>query len=136
MGNRGRSIQRTASVGAVICMTWALLWPKSPTPLARAPPATPAPHWTPPGRAPGGGGMAFDSAAVGENPTAPPAARFFNFPLGPGDVYIPNGGNFRARNLPLAAYIVFAFKITPSQEQFLTSQLPKWATTERFDITA
>ena len=136
MGNRGRSIQRIASVGAVICMTWALLWPKSPTPLAAAHPAQSSSQSTPDWQAAAGGRMAFDSATVSENTTAPPAARFFNFPLGPGDVYIPNGGNFRARNLPLAAYIVFAFKITPSQEQFLTSQLPKWATTERFDVTA
>jgi uncharacterized protein (TIGR03435 family) len=83
-----------------------------------------------------GGRMAFDSAAVSQNTTAPPGARYYNFPLGPGDVYVPNGGNFRARNLLLPTYIFFAYKITPSQEQFIISQLPKWATTDRFDITA
>jgi uncharacterized protein (TIGR03435 family) len=80
--------------------------------------------------------MAFDSASVQQNTTAPPRAVFFNFPLGPGDVYMPNGGTLRARNLPLAKYIFFAYKITPNQERFLLSQLPAWATADRFDIDA
>jgi bla regulator protein blaR1 len=133
MANRGPSLLKKVSAGAVICVTCALLWPRSSTPS----PAQPSPQsQTPDWQVVAGGRMAFDTATVSQNTTAPPAARYFNFPLGPGDVYIPNGGNFRARNVPLVNYIVFAFKITPSQEEFLVSQLPKWATTDRFDITA
>jgi len=61
---------------------------------------------------------------------------FFNFPLGPGDVYMPNVRSLKARNLPLADYILFAYKITPNQENFLLSQLPAWAMEDRFDIDA
>ena len=43
---------------------------------------------------------------------------------------------FRANNLPLADYILFAYKIAPNQQDLLLSQLPKWAATDRFDIQA
>ena len=39
-------------------------------------------------------------------------------------------------NFPLVSYIVFAYKMAESQEQLLTPQLPKWATTDGFDIQA
>ena len=99
---------------------------------ARPPSQPPAPDW----QTAAGGRMAFDVASVKKNTTAPPGARSSNFPLGPGDVYIPNGGHFRAMNHPLFVYIEFAYKITDSQEQLLLPQLPKWATTDRFDIQA
>jgi len=84
-----------------------------------------------------GGKMAFGAASVTPNTTASsPYALSSNFPLGPGDVYAPNGGQFRARNFPLVAYINFAYKITDNQEQFLLPQLPNWVTTTRFDIQA
>ena len=83
-----------------------------------------------------GGRMAFDVASVKKNTTAPPSARNSNFPLGPGDVYVPNGGHFRAMNFPLVAYIEFAYKVTDSQGQLLLPQLPKWVTTDHFDIQA
>ena len=44
---------------------------------------------------------------------------YSNFPLGPGDVYVPNGGLFSAKNLPLVTYIFFAYKIIGNQGQFL-----------------
>jgi uncharacterized protein (TIGR03435 family) len=79
--------------------------------------------------------MVFDAASVHESNTAESLHEFgANFPLGPGDVYIPNGGHFRAANLPLVVYIKFAYKITDNQEQFLLSQLPNWVTTTSFDI--
>ena len=81
-----------------------------------------------------GGKMAFDVVTVRQNKIAPPYASGSNFPLGPGDVYVPNGGQFRAMNYPLISYILFAYKLTGDQEQSLVSQLPKWAITERFDI--
>jgi len=80
--------------------------------------------------------MAFDMATVAHNPTGSAGPAHFNFPLGPGDVYIPNGGIFWAINLPLARYITFAYKITPNQEPSLSAQLPKWVFENRFDIQA
>jgi uncharacterized protein (TIGR03435 family) len=58
------------------------------------------------------------------------------FPLGPGSVYVSNGGHFSATNLPLAAYIAFAYKIMGSQQESLLSQLPGWGLTDHFDIQA
>jgi bla regulator protein blaR1 len=81
-----------------------------------------------------GGKMAFDVASATRKTPTPPYPVGSNFPLGPGDVYVPNGGLLRATNLPLVAYIEFAYKLTENQEQSLLSQLPKWAITDRFDI--
>jgi len=83
-----------------------------------------------------GGRMSFDVISVKKNTTAPARARNSNFPLGPGDVYVPNGGQFRALNYPLLSFIEFAYKIDDNQELLLLPQLPKWATTDRFDIQA
>jgi uncharacterized protein (TIGR03435 family) len=90
----------------------------------------PTPYW----ETVAGGKMAFDVVTVRQNTTAPPNAVGSNFPLGPGDVYVPNGGSFRATNFPPLTYIAFAYKITDNQEQSLLSQLPNWALTDRFDI--
>src|SRR5581483_5195409 len=60
----------------------------------------------------------------------------WNFPLGPGDVYAPNGGYLSAKRLPLFAYIVFAYKIMGDRSQYLGRQLPDWTRTERYDIEA
>jgi uncharacterized protein (TIGR03435 family) len=89
-----------------------------------------APDW----QAAAGGHMAFDVATVKKNTTLPPSATNSFFPLGPGDVYVPTKGQFRAVNFPLLSYIEFAYKLTENQEQSLLSQLPKWATTDRYDI--
>jgi uncharacterized protein (TIGR03435 family) len=84
-----------------------------------------------------GGKMVFDVASVTRNTTAPsPGAVGSNFPLGPGDVYNPNGGRFGAVNFPLIVYLEFAYKISDNQEQFLLPQLPEWVMTTRFDIHA
>jgi uncharacterized protein (TIGR03435 family) len=93
-------------------------------------PNAPAPDW----QTVAGGKMAFDVVTVRQNTTAPSYAVGSNFPLGPGDVYVPNAGSFRASNSPLLTYIAFAYKIADDQEQSLLSQLPKWAITDRFDI--
>ena len=77
--------------------------------------------------------MAFDLASVKQTTTAPTS---FNFPLGPGDVYIADGGLLKATNFPLSAYIMFAYKITNNQEQPFLFQLPKWVTTVHYDIDA
>jgi uncharacterized protein (TIGR03435 family) len=76
----------------------------------------------------------FDVASVKANKSdAQPNS---NFPLGPGDVYSPNGGYFSATNFPLVIYIVFAYKIAGNQMQTLVPQLPGWVATEKFDIQA
>jgi uncharacterized protein (TIGR03435 family) len=76
----------------------------------------------------------FEVASVKANKSdAPPSA---NNPLGPGNVYSPYGGFFRATNFPLYTYILFAYKIMGNQEQFLRPQIPAWTMTDRFDIQA
>lgn len=77
---------------------------------------------------------AFDVASVKQNKSGGPP--FSNFPLGPGDVYAPNGGYFRATNIPLVAFISFAWKLSGNQMQFLSPQLPQWVFSDRFDIQA
>jgi len=116
------AILALALTGAICAPLWS----------ARLPARLAAPDW----QSAAGGRMAFDVASVRRNTTAPPGARNSNFPLGPGDVYVPNGGHFRAMNYPLYALIEFAYKVTDSQEQLLLPQLPKWVTTDRFDIQA
>jgi len=77
---------------------------------------------------------AFDVASVKPNKSGnPPTA---NFPLGPGDVFPPNGGSFSATNLSLVTYLFFAYKIMGNESQFVLPQLPGWASTDRFDIQA
>jgi uncharacterized protein (TIGR03435 family) len=78
--------------------------------------------------------MAFDVASV--KPSKFGGQPYSNFPLGPGDVYVPNGGLFTATNFPLATYIFFAYQIQGNQGQLLVPQLPRWVMTDRFDIQA
>jgi uncharacterized protein (TIGR03435 family) len=79
-------------------------------------------------------GQAFEVASV--KPSKSDSQSNSNFPLGPGDVYVPNGGYFSATGFPLVTYIFFAYKMAGNQAQSLLPQLPGWATTERFDIQA
>jgi uncharacterized protein (TIGR03435 family) len=62
--------------------------------------------------------ISFDVTSVKLNKTSDQPN--FNFPLGPGDVYTS----------------VFAYKLMGDQVQSVLSQLPGWATTDRFDIVA
>jgi uncharacterized protein (TIGR03435 family) len=89
--------------------------------------------WTQP-KAPSDSGQQFDVASIKLNKTNDPP--FSNFPLGPGDVYVPNGGLFSARGIPLLTYLFFAYKIIGNQGQYLFPQLPEWAKTDRYDIQA
>ncbi|CAN5459838.1 hypothetical protein BH10ACI4_BH10ACI4_04870 [soil metagenome] len=60
------------------------------------------------------------------------------------DVFAPNGGYFSATNQPLWRYIVFAYKLSGTQELALRfnffagllSHVPDWVNVERFDIKA
>ncbi len=76
----------------------------------------------------------FDVASVKENKGN--GMMQSNFPLGPGDAYVRNGGHFIATNTPLSTYILFAYKVQPNQGPALRKQLPGWAQTTRYDIEA
>jgi uncharacterized protein (TIGR03435 family) len=78
--------------------------------------------------------LEFDVASVKINKSD--GGQDMNFPLGPGDVYVPNGGNFIATNLPLIVYINFAYKVSANQAQAMQKQLPDWVSTEKYDIVA
>jgi uncharacterized protein (TIGR03435 family) len=91
---------------------------------------SPAPDW----QTAAGGKATFDVASVKQNRSSDPPTT--NVLLGPGDIYSPNGGLLSATNYPLTSYIQFAYKLPANQMQSLFPQLPKWATTERFDIQA
>lgn len=78
--------------------------------------------------------LEFDVASV--KPNKSDDLPRMNFSLGPGDWYVPNGGNFIATNLPLIRYIDFAYKVTANQDQAIEKQLPGWVMTEKYDIIA
>jgi uncharacterized protein (TIGR03435 family) len=84
-----------------------------------------------------GGKMEFDVASVKPD-TAPmsPQTVHSNIPLGPQDMFAPTGGLLSSTNWPLFQYITFAYKLTPAQMTTVRSQLPKWATANRYDIQA
>ncbi len=78
--------------------------------------------------------LEFDVASIKQNKSDDPPS--MNFPIGPGAMYVPNGGHFSARGLPLAAYILFAYKMTDHEVESMMKQLPAWAKDERYDIEA
>jgi uncharacterized protein (TIGR03435 family) len=79
--------------------------------------------------------LEFDVASVKQNKTGDPPP-YANSPLGPGTVFLSNGGRFFATDQPLMTYIAFAYKVQGNQFKDLTSQLPDWVNTENFDIDA
>jgi bla regulator protein blaR1 len=81
-----------------------------------------------------GGKQTFDVASVKPNISSDRAHA--NFALDPWDSYPAAGGLLSVTNFPLSDYISFAFKLPPSQDPSLRSQMPKWATEERFDVQA
>jgi uncharacterized protein (TIGR03435 family) len=76
----------------------------------------------------------FDVASV--KPSSPDAPSNSNFPLGPGDVYVRNGGYFNASGFALITYMAFAYRMIGNQAQFVLPQLPDWARTDRYDVQA
>lgn len=94
---------------------------------------TPTPQW----QIDAGGKMEFDVVSVKPN-NAPMTAQTVNsnIPLGPQDMFSPTGGLLSSTNWPLLQYMVFAYKLTPNQVQSVQTQLPKWATSVRYDIEA
>ncbi len=85
--------------------------------------------------APSDAGRQFEVASIKLNKTNNPPSS--NFPLGPGDVYVPNGdGLFSATGIPLVTYLFFAYTIIGNQGQYLLPQPPPWTKTDRYDIQA
>jgi hypothetical protein len=87
-----------------------------------------------------GGKMSFQAVSIkvtkGICPASGPAP-YSNFPLDSSDVFPPNGGLFLARNVSVLRYVIFAYKLTPSQASLLGPQLPgNWVAFDRFDIQA
>jgi uncharacterized protein (TIGR03435 family) len=84
-----------------------------------------------------GGKMAFDISSVKRNMMPPsPSTVNSNIPLGAMDVFSPTGGLFSATNVTLIEYLTLAYKIFPAQLPGVVSQLPKWASSNRYDIQA
>jgi len=81
-----------------------------------------------------GGTPEFEVASIRQDLSDVPQSS--NVPLGPGDVYASNGGLFKAINVPLIAYIAFAYRIMGNQTQYVFAQLPRWVEEDRFDIEA
>lgn len=78
--------------------------------------------------------ISFDVTSVKLNTSdKPPHA---GFPMGPGDVYVTNGGRFSATGYPLTTYLFFAYKLPGDEIETVTAQLPGWAPTDRYDIEA
>jgi uncharacterized protein (TIGR03435 family) len=106
--------------------------PPSGTPEAGATPAN-VPAW----QIAAGGHMEFDVASVKPDSADLSAANTHsNIPLGPMDSFTSTGGLLHATNYPLLIYIVFAYKPTSPEMQSITTQLPKWANTNHYDIEA
>jgi uncharacterized protein (TIGR03435 family) len=81
--------------------------------------------------------MEFDVASVKQDTAEPSdSTRNSNVPLGPQDAFTPTGGLLSASDWPLLQFMIFAYRLAPNQLQSVRSQLPKWATNDRFDIQA
>jgi uncharacterized protein (TIGR03435 family) len=85
-----------------------------------------------------GGKMSFEVASVKQNQSESPASNAprSNFPLNNQDSYYASGGLLSATNYRLDNFIGFAYKLTPMQIESVRSQLPKWATTDLYDVQA
>jgi uncharacterized protein (TIGR03435 family) len=120
----------TLAVLVLLSVLKAPAWAQAPTAQSPA-----APQW----QTDAGGKMEFDVASVKQNKSGlPPSGNlpYSNIPLGPQDMYAPTGGLLSATNWRLIQYVIFAYKLTPDQILSVQSQLPKWATTDRYDIQA
>ncbi len=82
-----------------------------------------------------GGAMSFEVASI--HPSNPDKFTPPKFPLDVGDGYAETGGRFSA-DFGVPTYFQFAYKISLSrgQMQTLLARLPKWVSTDRFNIQA
>lgn len=77
----------------------------------------------------------FEVASVRENKTD--ARPTMNISMGPGSYgYKPTGGYFRMTNLPVIAYIQFAYNLYGYKAGHLARQVPAWVKNTRYDIEA
>jgi len=84
-----------------------------------------------------GGKMSFEVASVKQDTADPDEQNTYsNVGLDSQGFFTPTGGLFASANHPLTAYIIFAYKLTRDQVHDLSSRLPKWASTGRWDINA
>jgi len=77
--------------------------------------------------------LKFEVASVRQNKTNDKGS--MNVDPTPGDGMVPTGGLYTARNIVLAQYIAFAYKLTNQQLRSVVSQVP-WVSEDRFDIEA
>jgi bla regulator protein BlaR1 len=98
----------------------------APASLAQSPNATLSPS-------PSGEKLEFEVASVRQNKTNDKAS--MNVDPTAGDGLIPTGGLYEARNIVLAQYIAFAYKLTNQQLRTMISEVP-WVAEDRFDIQA
>lgn len=78
--------------------------------------------------------ISFDVASVKPNKAG--GRSHSNISLTPGAAFYPTGGLFSATNLPLIAYLAFAYDVSGDQALRLLPQLPQWANSDYFDIEA
>lgn len=78
--------------------------------------------------------LAFEVSSV--RPDKSQGRPVSDFPIGPGRVYVPRGGVFRAMHILPIQYIGFAYNLTESQMANLAAHVPNWVITEGFSITA
>jgi uncharacterized protein (TIGR03435 family) len=84
-----------------------------------------------------GRNITFDVASIKQDTAVPSNDTVHsNIPLSSQGFFSPTGGLLQATNFPLIRYIIFAYKLTPEQVHSVRSQLPKWASTARYDIEA
>ena len=79
--------------------------------------------------------MSFDVASVKPNNSGGRFASNIG-PLYPGAPYSPTGGLFSATNVKLPVLIMFAYDLDSAQTIYLFGHLPKWGTTDQFDVQA
>jgi uncharacterized protein (TIGR03435 family) len=125
-----RKLTWTFAVVALVVLTGGVVTAKSVSAQSIQNPLPATPARTPQWQTDAGGKRAFDIASVKPNRSSDSAAS--NFPLGPGDAFVPNGGLFAASNQPLVVYLTFAYKLRESD----LLGLPAWANNERFDVEA
>jgi uncharacterized protein (TIGR03435 family) len=80
-----------------------------------------------------GGTMSFDVASIRQNKTGGKSS--MNVDPTPGDNFTPTGGLYVARNIILAQFVAFAYKLTNKQLQSFEEQVP-WSMEDLFDIEA
>jgi uncharacterized protein (TIGR03435 family) len=80
-----------------------------------------------------GGTMSFEVASVRQNKTGGKSS--MNVDPTNGDHFTPTGGLYVAKNIPLAEFVAFAYKLTNRQLGIFESQVP-WSLNDLFDIEA